>query len=272
MKKTIPNILNVLIPYEIDFFENLHLHTIQEDTKNGYAISKHDLEIYCAILIRHFGLEKLPEKWNSYCTENGKIKDGIFFQTLRLKIQLNSHLNESDKQFYRSYLTNKIRRRKQIVKDEIKRIGVNPNKITIHNSNYYRTLLSIISSFDDEITLIRWYIPIKIKFDKIVHIFVKHVEETKFGEGQFKERSFFDYQYDQIWLLLRQVLKQEENSIKDHFLEISTAELFNEREKIKQYHRGFKKFPDIIYNGDAFALSIDINGYVTKFHQKQLST
>ena len=134
-------------------------------------------------------------------------------------------------------------------------------------SSYFKQLLKIVSQIEDEITLIDGYIPVKIRFEELVHVFVKHVEETKFGVGQFTKRTFFNYNFDQIWVLLNSILKQEAKSIFEHFQEVKVGLLINNESLIKDYHRGFKKFNPIQYNDNTFALSIKSNGYIQKFHQ-----
>ena len=146
---------------------------------------------------------------------------------------------------------------------EIQRTGINAQKLTLGNSLHLRNLLTIVREFDDEITLIRWFVPVKLSFKKCVHIYVKHVEETKFAEGAFKIRTFFNYRFDEILKLLKVVLRQEEDAIKEHLLYVSIADQTNHPEFKKDYRN-----ESIEFNSDTFTLAIDINGYVTKFHQK----
>jgi hypothetical protein len=114
----------------------------------------------------------------------------------------------------------------------------------------------MIKNFND-ITLLDWFIPIVLDFKKFAHIYVKHVEETKFGEGQFKVRSFFDYKHTEILSLIKKVLSQEKEAIRDHFLLVSVGHNLNNKSNIKDYHRGFGKYPPIILGEDKFRLTID---------------
>lgn len=120
------------------------------------------------------------------------------------------------------------------------------------------------SSFTD-ITILDWFIPIILKYKTLIHIFVKHVEETKFGKGQFKKRTFFSYSHDEIWILLKTLINQESENIKDHFLENCASWHLNKPNEMKPYHRNTRN--PILYDGDRFVLSIDKNGFITKFHQ-----
>ena len=63
---------------------------------------------------------------------------------------------------------------------------------------------------------------------------------------------------------------QEEASIKEHFINVGAAQdTGNEfiREFDKDYHRGFGKFPAVMYDGRKFCLSINKNGRINRFHQ-----
>ena len=76
--------INIEIPYNTEFLEELHLRCIQDDIKNGYFISYHDFDIYCAILIRLIGLDKLPNPVKDYCTKGDELIDSV--TTVRLKL------------------------------------------------------------------------------------------------------------------------------------------------------------------------------------------
>jgi hypothetical protein len=263
MKKKVPNIINIEIPHDAEFFEKMHLQTIHNDIEKGYHISKYDFDLYCAIRIKLFGAETLPENFKSYCFKDGLLSSNIRFHKVRLQKQTKEIISAEDENFYWIYLRNKVNERKQIIRDEIKRTGINADKLTLQNSSYLRTLISIVREFDDELTFIRWFVPIKLSFDKVVHIYVKHVEETKFSEGAFKKRTFFKYELDHIFTLLKVILRNEEETIKDHFLEVAVANSLNDETNKRDYINN-----RIEFNGDTFALAIDRNGYITKFHQK----
>ncbi|MCA0363787.1 MAG: hypothetical protein LCH67_07065 [Bacteroidetes bacterium] len=263
MKKKIPNLINVDIPYGAESVEAFHLMTIQNDIKSGYSISYYDFDLYCAIIIRLYGIDKLPENIRNYCMQDDKLKDNSLFQKIRLMKQLGKVFSEEEVSFFQDHLRRKVRERKQILRDEIKRTGINPLKLTVGNSPYLRLLLSIVRDFDDELTLIHWFIPVKLTFKKFVHIYVKHVEDTKFSEGAFKNRTYFNYETEEIFTLLKAVLRQHEEEIKEHLLYISIANENNHPEYKNLYMNNW-----ISYNGDTFALAIDNNGYITKFHQK----
>ncbi len=166
-------------------------------------------------------------------------------------------------------LSQEVRRelikRKDIIKKEALRTGISPKKLNL-NFTDYRTLLEISVDFHD-LTLISWFTPIVLTFERYIHICVKHIEETKFKLGNFKRRSFFDYKHTEIFILLKTIIRRESKEIKDHFLLVSTGQELNKSDMIKPYCRGIKGFPPVIYDDREFRLMIDENGFIVQFFQ-----
>jgi len=266
MKKDIPNIIKVNVPYDPHRVEDTLLWRYERIIEEGYSFSEHDFDLFCAILIRKHGIEKLSTDLKERIFNGDNIRPSIQFQITALAIEQGEEVQEEE---FENHTRERIIRaieRKRIVKKEIARTGINAQKVTLNNSKYYRTLLNLIKGFVD-ITLIDWFIPITLTFERFVHIYVKHVEETKFGDGQFKRRSFFDYKHDELYSLIKKILRQEEKSIKDHFLEVSAGLALNKPEQVKDYRRGIGKHPPINLNGDQFKLTIDKTGKIMSFHQ-----
>ncbi|MCZ4696445.1 hypothetical protein [Ancylomarina euxinus] len=258
--------MKVNIPYDPHGIENLLLLRYGRIIEEGYSFSEHDFDLFCAILIRKHGIENLSPDLRERILNGDKIKTSVQFQITALAIEQGEEVQDEELESHTKERICKAIERKKIVKKEIARTGVNAQKVTLSNSKYYRTLLNLIKDFVD-ITLIDWLVPITLTFGRFVHIYVKHVEETKFGEGQFKRRSFFDYKHDELYSLIKKILSQEENSIKDHFLEVSVGLALNKPEMVKDYRRGIGKHPPINMNGDQFKLTIDKTGKIMSFHQ-----
>lgn len=268
MKKDIPNTIKIEFPYDPESIEGLMLFRYDRIIEEGHTFSIHDFDLFCAIIIRKHGLEKIHESILKYAIENENIRPEIQFQMTALALELGEEIDEQELKAHAKARIVRVIKRKETVKKEIQRTGINAKKVTLNNTSYYRELLTLIKGFND-LTLIDWFVPIVLTFKKFVHIYVKHVEETKFGDGQFKRRSYFDYKYTEILNLLKAILKQEEQSIKDHFLEVVVGRTMKNESKIKDYHRGFRKFTPIVFGGDEFRLTIDKNGFIQSFYQKK---
>lgn len=266
MKKDVPFIIKVKVPHDPQSLEGLLLFRFRKIVEEGYTFSKNDFNLYCAILIRKVGLEKLSESFLKYIILNNSIKPEIQFHKTALAIELEESVSDEDMRVHVKTIMKRAIERKKVIKVEIQRTGINPNKITFENSQYYRELLKITKEFDD-LTLMDWFVPVVLKFERLVHIYIKHVEETKFGDGQFKARSFFDYKHTEIITLIKKIIQQEEQNIKEHFLEVAEGYELKDSSKIKDYHRGFRKFPPILLGTEKFGLTIDKHGFIQKFYQ-----
>lgn len=268
MKKKVPNIINVPVDADAEFYDELFLLNIDNIyIKKGYSLSKNDFYRYCGILLSHPPVEGIPTSLENNFFLNGELHPKIRYEKIQHQKNANLYTSEDDILFFHKYIFEKLKERKEIIRNEIKKVGINPDKVWKEKSEYLRRLIKVANNFSDEVTLIPWFIPIKLTFEKFIHIYVKHAEETKFANGAFTRRTFFDYEFDEIWVLLKAILNQEKESIQDHFLEVSAARILKEEYNVKSYHRGFKNFAPIIFNADKFAISIDKNGFIVKFHQ-----
>lgn len=265
MKKTVPNLIRIETSYEPVVNERILLWRYNRIIEEGYSFPLHDFYNYCALIIRLLGEKKLPKEW----VDTDEIKAKVRFELIKLQILNKEEVSKEDFQFHLNERRKIVLERKKNIKKEIARTNINGkilNTIGHSNSEFYRTLLKLTREFTD-ITLKDWFIPIVLSYERLIHIFIKHVEETKFGEGQFKQRSFFDYKPEEIWTLLKTIIKFEKQSIEDHFLENSVHHQLNRKELMKDYRRSYKN--PIIFNQDEFILRIDKNGFIKQFYQQQ---
>ena len=138
------------------------------------------------------------------------------------------------------------------------------NQINYKNSDYYRELLKLKNQFVD-VTILDYFIPIVLTYERLVHILIKHVEETKFDDGQFKTRTFFNYESSEIWTLITTIIKTDEENIKEHFIENAVNKDLGKPELMKDYRRNANN--PIMIEDDKFALTIDKNGFIKMLHQ-----
>lgn len=266
MKKEVPFTSKIEVFYDWSSLEGILLSRFNRIIEENFTFSEYDLNLFCAIIIRKGGLENLPQPFKNYTIQSNLIGPEIQFLITALAIELREEVSNEEMAIHLKARFEKAIKRKKIVINEIKRTGENPNKITLNDSSYYRELLNIVKDFHD-ITLIDWYIPIVLTFAKFVHIYVKHVEETKFCDGNFKKRSFFDFKHTEILTLIKKILNQEEQSIKEHFLNVAIGYEINDISMIKDYLRGIINNPPIKLGVDEFALAIDKHGFIQSFYQ-----
>lgn len=275
MKKEVPNLIRVDFPYNPDILEDMMLLRFQRIIAEGYMFSIPDFNLFCAILLRQQGIERAPPFVKKYALKDGVITDAIRFEMITLGLEQGEEIDEDFKEKYLAMRYERALKRKAIVRKEIGRVIRNAHTLTLKNSEYYRRLLEIVTQVNESLTLIDWFIPIVLTFERYVHFYVKHVEETKFGDGEFKNRSFFDYKHTEILTLLKAVLRQEEDEIKEHFIYVSVGREDKNKgdpffkKYVKAYNRGFRSNPKLIFDNREFCLSIDINGVIQMFYQKK---
>ncbi len=228
-----PNLIRIETSYEPVANERILLWRYNRIIEEGYSFPLHDFYTYCALIIRHYGREKLPKKW----VDTQEIKSKVRFELITLQLLNDEKVTKGDFEFHLSERRKMVTERKKIIKKEIARTNLNGkilNSIGHYNSEFYRTLLKLTREFRD-ITLMDWFIPIVLPYERLIHIFVKHVEETKFADGQFKQRSFFEYKSDEIWTLLKTLIKFEQQDIQDFFLENSVHHQLERKESMRDY-------------------------------------
>jgi len=263
MKKKVPNLIRIETNFEPIVSERILLRRYNRIIDEGYSFPIYDFYTYCALLIRHTDLKELPEIMKT----GNKIKPEIKFELINCQISNDEKVSEKDLVFHLAVRRKMVEERKRIIKKEITRTNLNGKELQVigpKNSIFYRALLSLTREFRD-ITLMDWFIPIVLTYERLIHIFIKHVEETKFGRGQFKHRTFFDYLPEEIWILLKTIIKLEKQSIQDHFLENRVNYDLKKLTMVKDYRRNFNN--PIIFGGDKFVLRIDKNGFIQQFHQ-----
>lgn len=267
MKKIVPNLIRINTEYTALEAENLFLWRCERTISHGYSFSIMDFNCYCGLKIKREGLENLHPKIVNYILENGEIKREIKYELLRLKTLDNQELNEAEKLFFNNERRILVNKRKEIIKNEIARTNIKGkilNQINYKNSDYYRELLKLTNQFVD-VTILDYFIPIVLTYERLVHIFIKHVEETKFDDGQFKTRTFFNYESSEIWTLITTIIKTDEENIKEHFIENAVNKDLGKPELMKDYRRNANN--PIMIEDDKFALTIDKNGFIKMLHQ-----
>lgn len=264
MKKSVPWLIKIEIESDILVFqENFYSNWCRSLDKGYDVIPEHDFILLAAIHIK-----KVPFNEISYSFKreviSRNLREKIKYTSISLLIKEGFEVSEEEFSFYYKTAKEIFYKRKQIAKKEIIRTGIAPKNIT--KTEYYKALLWFMAYFDD-ITLMHWFVPIILRFDKAMHIYVKHVEETKFNDGQFKKRTFFTYKSKEIFSLLHSILSQEKEDIQNHFLDVAWFIKTKQYDKMQDYHRGFGKFKPIIFNEDRFSLTINKLGHIVKFHQ-----
>lgn len=262
-KKTVPHLIRIESSYEPIASERLFLWRYNRIIDEGYTFPVFDFYCYCALLIRHMDFEQIPEMM----LNGTELKPEIKFQLINFQINNNEEVSKTDKEFHLAEMKKMLVERKKYIKKEIRQTKIDRSKIDSigpKNSEFYRTLLVLTREFTD-ITLMDWFIPIVLTYERLIHIFIRHVEETKFADGKKKWQTFFDYEPNEIWILLKTLIKYDKENIQNHFLENSVNYQLNRKDLMTDYLRNYEN--PIVFNGDSFVIRIDKNGFIKQFYQ-----
>lgn len=261
MKKNIPNILPLSINYDIEGFMNLHVITVQRDINNGYFVSNEDLELVSAIGQIYNWYDKVDLVLHNFSINSEICPKKVRFHKLNLLRAINQIMVPKEiLELKKIEMSMKIKR-KEIINYEISRTNQTKQEKAFA-SKFLNNLLNNISEFPEEITLMRTYIPITLTFNKLVHICIKHFEETKFGNGNHRKRTYFNYYLKDLTLLLKTIIKSMEINIISHFREVYLIK----NQIIEGKERSFTN-NSISFNGNIFQLVISTNGNIDRFHQ-----
>lgn len=268
MKKKVPNLITIETSFTPSEQEGVLLFRFNLILKEGFSFPYHDMYTYCSLLLRHHGLENIPELIQDFMYEDGNLIPEIRFELIRFQKLKNEEISQEDLKFFMELWREKVEIRKEIIKKEVRRTnppGKELQKLGYNTSDYYKRLLELTSEFTD-ITLLDYFIPIVLTYERLIHIFVKHVEETKFWDGLFKKRTYFTYEDTEIWKLLKMIIRKVDvENIREHFIENSVNVELGRKELCRDYYRGYSN--PICFNGDRFILRIDKNGFIKQFFQ-----
>lgn len=262
-KKIVPYLIRIESKYKPIESERLLLWRYNRIIDKGYTFPVFDFYCYCALLIRHMESKQIPK----IMLNGTELKQEVKFQLINFQINNNEDISKTDKEFHLTEIKKMLIERKQFIKKEIHQTKFDKSEIDSigpKNSKFYRNLLILTRGFTD-ITIMDWFIPIVLTYERLIHIFVRHVEETKFADGKKKRQTFFDYEPSEIWTLLKTLIKYDEENIQNHFLENSINYQLDKKYLTTEYLRNYEN--PIIYNGDSFVIRIDKNGFIKQFYQ-----
>ena len=141
-----------------------------------------------------------------------------------------------------------------LLREEIKRAGIakkNFEKI----KPQIEDLTPFILKFNER-RLTHGKFVVWLNYERFLHIFLGHVNETNLG-GKFEDKTKFQYLIDDIFRLIEIVLDSIEDEIRKHFAETSG--------------RNFKRHGEmaVYYKGDYYAIAINPDGLLMTFYKRE---
>lgn len=207
----------------------------------------------------YFGLQLFynPDQFNDDLKKKitneatGKVKEPIRYYQLKAKFFKSDLTDEEDKEF--KEINNRRSKIKiDLLKKELKRSTEKLKDLAVQYKDTLQTLIYICSQFEDKL-LLPYDIPIWWDFERFIHIYIRHVKETKLGE-RFVERTIFQYKFHDIRRIINAVIESVYEDIKTHFKERPT----------ENFRRMGTR--SVYYDGIYYRVEIEPTGRLITFH------
>lgn len=163
-------------------------------------------------------------------------------------------LEERDKEILRELKRRKIHERLEILKDELKRVGISFNLFRGNYKDQAMFFLKKLFTFYDRSFNILGKHPLYMDYRSFVHIYMRHVEDVNMGE-QLAQKDKFQLYEEDVMYMINHVMHEIE---KDY-------QQFREANPGKRYRRfGDKAF---YCNGDYYEIYVDKDGRLESIYK-----
>jgi hypothetical protein len=183
--------------------------------------------------------------------QSGKVNEGIRFYQLKAKF-IKADLNAEEQKELQEISSRRNKVRLELLKQELQRSTERLKDLAIQHRDTLMRLIAICIQFTDEV-LLPHEIPIWWDFERFLHIYVRHVKDTKLGE-RFTDRTIFQYKFRDIKRIIGAVIKSVYSEIVQHFVEHPTE--------------NFRRIGtrSIYYDGNYYRVEIEPSGRLLTFH------
>ena len=177
----------------------------------------------------------------------------VVFHKLRWKDEMGI-ITKDEKKVFQELKKDRIAKRLDVLKDELKKVGIPFNKFRKDYKDQAVFILNRLFSFcDHSLNSIGKY-PLYMDFRSFLHIYLRHVEDVNMGAQMAQKDKFQLYEKD-ILLMIEHVMH-----------ELNTEyQLYRESQSNTQ----FRKYGDeaIYCMGDYYELSVDKDGRLETFYK-----
>jgi hypothetical protein len=249
--KEIPNTLNVQFDFSDINICRLELLNLSNRLKRNFGLIPEELDKYFGYSL-YFDPERISDEklFELMDFEKGQLKDEVLYYKLKAEIYENK-LIEFPKEF--KELSKKIISYKaKVLRLELQKSSEKINKIGVKYKDSLYSIFGICVNFETE-SLIQREFPIWWDFERFIHIYLRHVKETKIGE-RFESKTIFQYKFKDIRRIIEIVLKSIYEEILIHFKD----------NPVKNFKRLGTRC--VYFDGNYYRIEIEPNGRLINFH------
>lgn len=251
-EKDIPNTIEVKFDARGMDMDRFHMGFFNSRLRSGYKLIPEEEFEYLGLQLFYNPDFKIDEhKSEVLDPDTGQIKEPIRYYQLKAKF-LKTDLTEDENKEFQEIIGRRSKIKIDLLVDELNRSTEKLKDIAVQHKDAFKTLINICSQFESEV-LLPFEIPIWWDFERFLHIYVRHVKETKVGE-RFSERTIFQYKFKDVRRIVKAVIESVYDEIKEHFKERPT----------ENFRRLGKR--SISYDGNYYRVEIEPSGRLLTFH------
>lgn len=233
--------------------EELTLWTNSQRLKNSYKLIPEEINRHNAIILRKYE-DKMPEEHlkNFKNIETGEIKKELKFHYLNSKYYKDL-LTDEEKVEFEKIIKEEVDEKIKILGKELQKSQEKWKTVGIDYKQALAWLIHFSSDFRPE-RLTHGEIPVWWDYENLLHIYMRHVSETKVGE-RFENKTVFQYKFRDIKSVIELVLKKIEKDIIKFFKE--------------NPEKDFKRVGEqsVYFKGDYYAIHISSKGKLRTFYK-----
>ncbi|MCP4553594.1 MAG: hypothetical protein GY834_16475 [Bacteroidetes bacterium] len=242
-----PNIIEIDVDDNFDY-DSMLLNLNERKLSSGYILIPEETaeNIGTKLICENKDIEEIEK-------ENEELKVPIKKHYLKNKLRRKKATEKEEKEL-RKIESDEIAYKISLLRTEIQKAG-----ISIKNFEKIRpqieTLIPLLLEFKEK-RLTHGKFPIWLNYERFLHIFLEHVNETNLG-GNFRDKSRFQYLIDDIFRLIEIVLDSIEEEIQKHYTE--------------KTGKNFKRHGEmaVAYKGDYYVIDINPEGLLMTFYKRK---
>jgi hypothetical protein len=199
-------------------------------------------------LARYFGEDISKEPYVVYNDNENAIR----YYEIRAKYYALT-INEDEAKEFAKLIANRYIEAEKLIRAEVERSGEKLEAVAQKYGEKLDNLKNAAHGFEEQIILFGEKL-IYLDLERFLHIYARHVGETHIAVESFAGKTVFQYKYDDIIRIVKDVVESEKDSIRAHF----------KANPDKIFVRMGKR--SIYYQGHYYRVEIEPSGRLLTFH------
>lgn len=253
-EKELQNVIEVNFDPSGTSLQLLELYNLNARLKSGYKLFTEEENKYWGYQL-FFNPEKVTKEEFTKLIDplTGKVKEEVRFYQLKAEY-FNSKSPDPPtiSEELAEFLHKRGKAKSELLKEELKRSSEKLSDLGKKYNDNIRTIIRSCLGFEDEV-LLAYELPIWWDFERFLHIYIRHVKETKVGE-RFEDKTIFQYKFRDIRRIVSSVIKGIYKEVLQHFKDNPTV-TFKRIGKRSVYH-----------DGNYYRVEIEPSGRLITFH------